>query len=103
MGMPRRVPNYAYLPHLATTLNDISSISAFVLGASTFIFMYNIYWTHKKRPDRHRRRPVGLRELAGVGDVLPAAAAQLHLDPADQVRAPGVRPALPAHQGGARP
>jgi cytochrome c oxidase subunit I len=47
MGMPRRVANYPFLPHLATTLNDISSISSFVLGASTLIFIYNIYWTHK--------------------------------------------------------
>jgi cytochrome c oxidase subunit I len=47
MGMPRRVANYPFLPHLATTLNDISSISSFVLGASTFIFLYNVYWTHK--------------------------------------------------------
>jgi cytochrome c oxidase subunit 1 len=51
MGMPRRVANYAYLPHLATTLNDISSISAFVLGASTLVFLYNIYWTHKNAPN----------------------------------------------------
>jgi cytochrome c oxidase subunit 1 len=50
MGMPRRVANYPYLPHLATTLNDISSISAFVLGASTLVFIYNIYWTHKNAP-----------------------------------------------------
>jgi cytochrome c oxidase subunit 1 len=50
MGMPRRVANYPYLPHLATTLNDISSISAFVLGASTLLFIYNIYWTHKNAP-----------------------------------------------------
>ena len=47
MGMPRRVANYPYLPHLATTLNDISSIGSFILGASTFIFLYNIYWTWK--------------------------------------------------------
>ena len=45
IGMPRRVANYPFLPHLATTLNDISSIGAFVLGASTFIFFYNIYKT----------------------------------------------------------
>jgi len=47
MGMPRRVANYPFLPHLATTLNDISSISSFVLGASTFIFLYNVYKTWK--------------------------------------------------------
>ena len=47
MGMPRRVANYPFLPHLATTLNDISSIGAFILGASTFIFLYNVYKTWK--------------------------------------------------------
>ena len=33
MGMPRRVANYPFLPHLATTLNDISSVGSFILGA----------------------------------------------------------------------
>ncbi len=47
MGMPRRIANYPFLPHLATTLNDISSISSFILGAGTFIFLYNIYKTWK--------------------------------------------------------
>ena len=47
MGMPRRVANYPFLPHLATTLNDISSIGAFILGASNFIFFYNVYKTWK--------------------------------------------------------
>jgi len=48
MGMPRRVANYPFLPHLATTLNDISSVGSFILGGSTLIFLYNIYWTYKK-------------------------------------------------------
>ena len=47
MGMPRRVANYPFLPPLATTLNDISSVGSFILGGSTLIFLYNIYWTHK--------------------------------------------------------
>ena len=47
MGMPRRIANYPYLPHLATTLNDISSIGSFILGASQFIFLYNVYKTWK--------------------------------------------------------
>ncbi len=34
----RGVTNYPFLAHLATTLNDISSIGSFILGASTFIF-----------------------------------------------------------------
>src|SRR6201987_3759937 len=44
-GMPRRVANYPFLPGNVTTLNDISSIGAFILGASNFIFFYNIYKT----------------------------------------------------------
>ena len=47
----------------------------------------------------HGRRPVGIRQLAGVGDQLPAAAAQLHRAAAHPLRAPGVRAALPAHGG----
>src|SRR5258708_33589437 len=47
MGMPRRYANYAFLPHLATTLNDISSIGSFILGAGTLIFLYNVYKTWK--------------------------------------------------------
>ncbi len=48
----------------------------------------------------HRRRPVGLRPVDGVGHVLPAAAAQLHLAAAHPLGVPGVRPAPP---GGRRP
>ena len=43
----------------------------------------------------HRERPVGLRRVARVGDVVPAAAAQLHVDPAHPQRAPRVRPQPP--------
>jgi cytochrome c oxidase subunit I len=32
-----------------TTLNDISSIGAFILGASNFIFFYNVYKTWRSR------------------------------------------------------
>jgi len=45
IGMPRRIAQYPDLPRLATTLNDISSISSFILGASTFFFFYNVYKT----------------------------------------------------------
>ena len=47
------------------------------------------------RPRGDRGRPVGLRQLAGVGHLLPAAAAQLHRAAPDPLRAPGVRAALP--------
>ena len=43
-----------------------------------------------------RGRPVGPRQLAGVGHLLPAAAAQLRPDAADPLRAAGVRREVPA-------
>ena len=49
---------------------------AFLLAFSTVPFLYNVYKT-SRTPDGHGRRPVGLGPLAGVGDQLPAAAAQL--------------------------
>ena len=51
MGMPRRAVTYA--PHLQT-LNDWVSISAFVLGASMLVFLYNVVYSlilvRKKAP-----------------------------------------------------
>ena len=94
-GMPRRYADY--LPSDGfTTLNTISTIGSFLLGASMLPFLYNVYKSYLLRRDRHLRRPVGPRQLPGVGDVLPAAAAQLHLDPAHPLRAAGVRVPLPA-------
>jgi cytochrome c oxidase subunit 1 len=46
-GMPRRIANYPFLPGDATTLNQISSIGSWILGVSTFVFLYNIYKTWK--------------------------------------------------------
>jgi cytochrome c oxidase subunit 1 len=40
--MPRRVFTYA---HNLQTLNDISSVSAFLLGASFLIFIFNFVWS----------------------------------------------------------
>jgi cytochrome c oxidase subunit I len=46
MGMPRRYADY--LPSDGfTTLNTISSIGAFVLGASTLVFMWNVYKSYR--------------------------------------------------------
>ncbi len=45
IGMPRRIANYPDLPGLATLLNQISTIGALILGASTFFFFYNVYKT----------------------------------------------------------
>ena len=46
-GMPRRVANYPFLPHDVTTLNQISSIGSWILGASTLFFIYNVYKTSR--------------------------------------------------------
>jgi hypothetical protein len=82
---------------LSTTDHKISSIGSWILGASTFFFLYNIYKTWKYGERVTMDDPWGLRQLAGVGHLLPAPAAQRHQDPADPVRAARVRPALPAH------
>jgi cytochrome c oxidase subunit I len=47
-GMPRRIADY--LPGEGfTTLNEVSSIGAFVLGASTLPFLYNV-WKSRNHP-----------------------------------------------------
>ncbi|MDH6131911.1 cytochrome c oxidase subunit 1 [Kitasatospora sp. MAA4] len=49
IGMPRRYADY--LPSDGfTTLNTISSIGSFVLGASTLVFLYNVWWTARHAP-----------------------------------------------------
>jgi cytochrome c oxidase subunit 1 len=46
-GMQRRVATYA---SQFATLNLVSSIGAFILGASTLPFLYNVYWTWRNAP-----------------------------------------------------
>ncbi|WP_433137408.1 aa3-type cytochrome oxidase subunit I [Actinomadura nitritigenes] len=60
-GMPRR---YADYPKQFATLNLVSSIGAFILGASTFAFLWNIYRTHR------RGEPVGVDDPWGFGNSL---------------------------------
>jgi cytochrome c oxidase subunit 1 len=72
---------------LSTTDHKISSIGSWILGASTFFFLYNIYKTWKYGERVIKDDPWGLRRRAGVGHLLPAPAAQLHHHPADPVRA----------------
>ena len=91
-GMPRRYGDYLPADDFEL-LNQISTVGSAILGVSTLFFLYNVFKTWRTRADGRRRRPVGLGRLAGVGDVLPAAAAQLHLAAADPLRAAGLRPA----------
>jgi cytochrome c oxidase subunit 1 len=48
-GFPRRYANYSPLDGF-TDLNMISSVGAFLLGASTLPFLYNVWHTHKTAP-----------------------------------------------------
>ncbi|GGP82024.1 aa3-type cytochrome oxidase subunit I [Streptosporangium pseudovulgare] len=45
-GFPRRYADYSPIDGF-TGLNMISSIGAFVLGASTLPFFYNVWWSHR--------------------------------------------------------
>ena len=87
-GMPRRYADY--LPQDGfTTLNQVSTVGAFLLGASTLPFLYNVCDLAQRSAGRGRR-PVGLGSLARVGHQLPAAAAQLR--DASRGSAPSRRP-----------
>jgi cytochrome c oxidase subunit 1 len=48
-GMPRRYADYLASDGF-TTLNMVSTVGSIVLGASTFVFLWNIYKTHKHAP-----------------------------------------------------
>ncbi len=58
-GMPRRYADYGPQDGF-TTLNEISSIGAFLLGTSTLVYMYNV-WISRKGPK------VGLDDPWGWG------------------------------------
>jgi cytochrome c oxidase subunit I len=49
IGMPRRYADYLAADGF-TTLNTISTIGAFILGASTLPFLWNVYTTHRYAP-----------------------------------------------------
>jgi len=55
-GMQRRVPDYF---RAFTTMNVISSAGAFLLGLSTLVFIYNVYWTVRNSPRVDAEDPWG--------------------------------------------
>ena len=102
VGMPRRYADY--LPEDGFTwMNQVSSVGALLLGASMLPFLYNVWKTWRTAPMVETDDPWGYGALAGVGDLVPAAAAQLRVDPADPLRAAGVRPAPPRGGRAGRP
>ena len=92
-GMPRRIANYPGLPgqrdhaerDLDRRLVDPRPVRAHVP-------LERVHDLAVRR-EGDRGRPVGFRQLAGVGDLLPAAAAQLHRIP----RISSERPAFELH------
>jgi cytochrome c oxidase subunit I len=56
-GMPRRYADYGPNDGF-TTLNEVSTIGAFVLGASTLPFLYNV-WKSRKNPQVNTDDPWG--------------------------------------------
>ena len=98
-GMPRRYADYLASDGF-TTLNTISTIGVVPARRLDAAVPLQRLEDRQARPEGRGRRPVGLRPLAGVGDVLPAAAAQLpRRCRGSAPRVPGLRPALPAHRG----
>ena len=94
VAMPRRY--YSYLPEdNITWMNQLSTFGAgHPRGLDGPVPAERLH--HRApRAEGHRERPVGLRRLARVGHLLPAAAPQLHVDPAHPFGAPGVRPEPP--------
>ncbi|MFI6989357.1 aa3-type cytochrome oxidase subunit I [Nonomuraea wenchangensis] len=63
LGMPRRYADYSAIDGF-TTLNEISSVGAFILGLSTLPFLYNIWWTARHAP------PVTVDDPWGYGNSL---------------------------------
>jgi cytochrome c oxidase subunit 1 len=56
-GMPRRIADYRSNDGF-TTLNEVSSIGSFILGASTLVFIYNV-WITRNAPKVNRDDPWG--------------------------------------------
>ena len=96
-GMPRRYADYLPADGF-TTLNQVSTVGAFLLGASTIPFLYNV-WIIAERAAGRGRRPLGLGPLAGVGDQLSTAPPQLRQHPAHPLRVAGLRPAPSRDRG----
>ncbi len=103
-GMPRRYADY--LPEDGFTfLNQVSTVGAFLLGASTLPFLYNVYIS-RRGPLVEVDDPWGWGRSLEWATSSPAAAPQLRDHPADPLRVAGLRPAPPgggrARAGGER-
>ena len=97
-GMPRRYADYLAHRRLPTTecrLDDRGVHSGCVDASVRVERVQEL----ALRRTRHRRRPLGTRQLPGMGHQLPATAAQLHRAAPHPLGASGIRVALSAHGG----
>ena len=94
-GMPRRYADYAATDGFTVLNTHLHHRGVHPRGVDAAVPVERVPQL-PLRASGGGRRPLGPRQLAGVGDVLPAAAAQLHRAPAHPVGAPGVRAPLPA-------
>ena len=89
-GFPRRYADYRP-PDGFTELNMVSTISSFVLGASTLFFIYNVWKSYRFGRMVAVDDPWGFGNSLEWATSLPTAAAQLRPDAPDPLRAPGLR------------
>ena len=94
-GMPRRYGDY-YASDGFTTLNTISSIGAFVLGASTLPFIYNVIVSFRRGEKAVGDDPWGFGNSLEWATSCPPPRHNFVTLPAHPLRAAGLRPALPA-------
>ena len=90
-GMPRRYADY--LPNEGfTVLNQVSSAGAFLLGASTLVFIYNV-WKSRNAPKVNVDDPWGWGRSLEWATSCPPPRHNFTVDPADPLRVAGLRPA----------
>ena len=91
-GMQRRIPDYLAVEGTDGPQYGVQHLLLRARTVPAAVLLQRVEDGEVRREGRGRR-PVGLRPFAGVGDLLPAAAAQLRRPAADTFRGPGVRPA----------
>ena len=94
-GMPRRYADYAATDGFTALNTHLDDRGVHPRGLDAAVPVERVPQLPLRASGRGRR-PLGPRQLAGVGDVVPAAAAQLHRAAPHPLGAPGVRAALPA-------
>ena len=94
-GMPRRYFDYLPIGRLDHAEHDLHDRRVHHRRLDAAVPLQRVE-VLQDRPHRRGGRPVGPRQVAGVGDQLPAAAAQLRPDAAHPLRAARVRREVPA-------